>query len=296
LKILVTGASGYLGSRVYSDLKKTRKFESVVGTFGSRSVFPELVKMDVTSEEETLEVVEKVKPNAIVHFAANPSSLWCKEHPVEAKKLNEEGARNVVSAANEVDARVVYSSTLGALNPVNFYHETKKNAESEVRKARAGFVNLRLGAVIGLSPSLESARFMSQFVNGLREKKLPEFDSARRFPFTWTGTISKVCERILENDFSGELALASQELSCFSQVAQDLLSASGITGIEANFPKTQGVDESRKALTSLEVQAILDDEKKLKELGFAGIVHYKEIIEETAREVRELLLLPPPRY
>lgn len=59
-KILITGASGYVGARIYSDLETSYE---VVGTYHSEKLLDELVQIDLTNEVEVIKLLEQVKPD-----------------------------------------------------------------------------------------------------------------------------------------------------------------------------------------------------------------------------------------
>jgi dTDP-4-dehydrorhamnose reductase len=71
MKLLITGASSYVGARVYFDLSKI--FE-VVGTYHSSKLSEAFIKLDVTNKEDVGKVLEREKPDIIIHLAANASS------------------------------------------------------------------------------------------------------------------------------------------------------------------------------------------------------------------------------
>ena len=66
MKILITGASSYVGARIYNDLKD--KFE-VIGTYHANKLFPELKQLDIRSKIDVENFVIKSKPDFIVHVA-----------------------------------------------------------------------------------------------------------------------------------------------------------------------------------------------------------------------------------
>ena len=87
-KILITGASGYVGSRIYQDLKN--KNHSVTGLYNTTRLFNEIVKIDITNKEEVKKIFDSENPNIVVHLAANAHSRSCEEEPEQAYLLNVE--------------------------------------------------------------------------------------------------------------------------------------------------------------------------------------------------------------
>lgn len=143
-RMLVTGASGLLGSKVAEVAK--RSFE-VIPTHHTRSLSPDSVKMDITNSAEVLEVVVKTRPDVVMHAAAEARVDRCEKNKEEAWKINAEGTRNVAVACGKVKTKLIYVSTDYVFdgekglyvesdkpNPVNYYGLTKLKGEEFVKE------------------------------------------------------------------------------------------------------------------------------------------------------------------
>ncbi|MEU7001642.1 sugar nucleotide-binding protein [Nonomuraea sp. NPDC046570] len=149
-RLLVTGASGYVGRAVVR-LATAQGFE-VYGTRAS----PDLTwhRLDVSDRARTLELVTALAPTAVVHAAAG-------------RHLNDwaviaDGAANVAVAAREAGARLVHISTDAVFGagqapypesalpcPVNLYGAAKAAAETAVRAVSPDAVIARTSLVLG---------------------------------------------------------------------------------------------------------------------------------------------------
>ena len=116
MKILLTGASSYVGARLYIDLSK--KFE-VLGTYNERSLSDKFVQLDITEAEEVKKVVSEFAPDIIVHAAANANARWCEANPEKAIALNQTSTNSIVDSANENGAKVILISSYAAVDPTN---------------------------------------------------------------------------------------------------------------------------------------------------------------------------------
>ncbi len=157
-KILITGAEGLLGSnlcRMYSK-NNTEKYE-VYATSKTKPNFPHCqnYKLDILNKED-LKLIEKLKPDVIVHCAALVNLDYCELHPEEAKKVNAEGAKNLALAAKKAGSYLVHISTDAIFdgtkgnykeedlpNPISVYGKTKLLAEKEVSSSGAKYVSIR---------------------------------------------------------------------------------------------------------------------------------------------------------
>ena len=270
MKILITAASSYLGARIYFDLEK--KYE-VVGTYNTSKISLKFIQMDVTNRDEVFRIFELNKPDLIIHAAANPNARWCEENPEIAKKINVGGTRNVVDAANAIGAKLVYISTLAALDKSFVYGRTKFLAEEAAKETKAGFIILRPSVIIGMSPNTANLRpFFNRILKNLDEKTPAIYDISWKFHPTWIGHISEVIENVIEKKIKDEIiTITVSELKSRFDVARDILSEFGVSAE----PKNDNDKVPPKEL----------DQTKLKEFGMP-VYSYSEIIEKIIGEIK----------
>ncbi len=79
--IIITGASGYVGARLYLDLSKDFR---VLGTYKTKQLSEEFEKLDITNSGDVNDLVKSCKPNVIIHAAANASSKSCESDSMSA--------------------------------------------------------------------------------------------------------------------------------------------------------------------------------------------------------------------
>lgn len=64
MKILIIGASSYVGARIFIDL---RDRYDVAGTYSTNRLAQEFVKLDITKKDQVSELVKKINPDVIIH-------------------------------------------------------------------------------------------------------------------------------------------------------------------------------------------------------------------------------------
>jgi dTDP-4-dehydrorhamnose reductase len=146
MRLLVTGGSGFVGWNL-TRLARERGHD-VTYTYHEHDVGRDgatAQEMDLRRPAQVREVVGESDPEAVVHAAATTDVDACERNPVRARRINVEGTRHVVDAAEAVDARTVLISTSFVFdgtahehredderNPVNRYGESKADTERVV--------------------------------------------------------------------------------------------------------------------------------------------------------------------
>ncbi len=99
--IWVTGASGRIGKRLVSLLKKDLN-NKVIATDKD---------VDITDLTQVEKAFELYRPNIIINCASLSDAEYCESHMVEAFKVNALGARNLASVSRQYNARIIHLST-----------------------------------------------------------------------------------------------------------------------------------------------------------------------------------------
>lgn len=119
MKCFVTGANGFIGSRVVRELlarghEVTAGVGSDLDTRNLEGLDVPVRELDVLDAQATARALEGAE--ALVHSAA-VYSFW-ERHPERMYRVNALGTRNVLRAAGEAGVRrVVYTSSAGTLTP-----------------------------------------------------------------------------------------------------------------------------------------------------------------------------------
>lgn len=270
MKIIITGASSYLGARLYLDLSKD--FE-VVGTYNSSKLCNDFIKLDITNKDEVCEVISKEKPDFIIHTAANASSKWCEENPELAVKLNETSTKYIVDSANKIRAKLIYISSFAAFNPSNLYSKTKYNSENFVKDTKAGWIILRPSLILGFSPNTTNDRPFNRLLKNVDQNIPAEYDTSWKFQPTYIGHVSEVIKEVIEKDINNELIpVAVSDLKSRFDTANDILAP---FGVEVKPFDAKDNSHSSKA----------EELTKLKELGLA-VYTYQQMIDKIVEEIK----------
>jgi dTDP-4-dehydrorhamnose reductase len=180
MKALITGGAGMLGTSLEATLKR---MGCDCTTSDIREDSPPGVQyVDVRDKDGISKIIRETKPEVVYHLAAETDLEHCENFPDEAYRTNVVGTQNVVLAARESDAVVVYVSTAGVFDgtkptpytefdqphPINVYGSSKYQGELIVQGLTARYFIVRAGWMIGGGPKKDH-KFVSKIVNQIRE-------------------------------------------------------------------------------------------------------------------------------
>jgi dTDP-4-dehydrorhamnose reductase len=222
---LIIGASGYIGAALFRELATVYE---VIGTYNTVQFFPELIHLDVTSQESVRNTITSVNPDVIIHTAADSSISYCESNPDQALLVNTKGTQNIVEFANTTDARIIYLSSLGAVDPITQYGKTKLLGEEYVKQTKKGFDILRLSMVFGVSPNLSDDSPFGKIVRTLKTGHPLCYDDTWKFPPTYLPNVSFILRVMLKEHSKNSLTtVAIPELKSMYEIARDILKPFG---------------------------------------------------------------------
>ena len=170
MRILITGASGLLGSKIAETaLSRGHDVFACYNTRSSRVGHP--LKFDLTGEQVVFDTLKNVYPDAVVHSAALTDVDYCEKNREIAYRINVEGTRNIVRACGGkvflayVSTDYVFSGEKGMYKeeeqtaPVDYYGLTKLEGEIVVTNSSLDYLIARPSVIYGSKPASGKVNF-----------------------------------------------------------------------------------------------------------------------------------------
>jgi dTDP-4-dehydrorhamnose reductase len=164
MKVLVTGANGLLGQHLVKQLIDRQYHVIATGRGPSRLSFNNYTwyDVDITNAFQVYGVMNKEKPDVVVHAAALTQIDECEQNPERCEAINVQGTSQILTDAETFSSHFIYVSTdfvfdgekgnyteEDDLNPVNWYGFTKMQAEAMVQTSTIPWAIVRTSLVYG---------------------------------------------------------------------------------------------------------------------------------------------------
>ena len=221
MRILITGASGLLGNKLFEVLSKHNE---VAGTYVNNKTNT-YVFLDITDKAFVDSCFDKIKPDCVIHAAALANADFCEENKRLTNQVNIEGTRHVVDACKKRNCKLVFVSSDYVFdgnsgpyhedskpNPVNYYGLTKLEGEKIVQQNLQDFIIIRPAIMYGYNGnSISKQTFIDKVLNTLRKgEKLVVDNKIIKYP-TLIDDVAKAIEKLIQLDAVGVYHVAGKE-------------------------------------------------------------------------------------
>src|SRR5262249_27545047 len=210
-KVLITGASGMLGRVLMMSFPGV----SVTGVALTRCRGG-LARLDLRDDTAVRDFVGDLKPEIIIHAAAERRPDVSQQDPEGTRALNVHATANLARTAKEFGAWVLFLSTdyvfdgtdppyspTDAPHPLNFYGQTKLEGEQSLRKHLMDAGVLRVGVLYGQVETPDESAVTS-VLNDVRSGETISVDHwGQRYP-TLVDDVAVVCRQLTQRRLAGE--------------------------------------------------------------------------------------------
>ncbi len=230
MRILVTGASGMLGSDLCPLLNEDHEVVEV-----------DVQDFDVTTPSAVEETV-RISPQIVCHLAAATDVDGCELDPESAYLTNGVGTRNIALACQRLEIPILYLSTdyvfdgekgepyleLDRPNPINVYGTSKLQGERHVSQLLRQFYIVRSSWLFGKN----GRNFVDQILARARERRRLEVVTDQVGSPTYTRDLAEALKLLLETGRYGLYHITNSGFCSWFEFALEILNLAGVTDVE----------------------------------------------------------------
>lgn len=164
-KIIITGAGGFLGHPLCLLARRNWSVQAIFRQNRPQVAGVQTVSLDLTCSEKLNNFIEHLRPQAIVHAAADANVAACQAHPQEAEEINVRVPGRLAQISAQLGIPFLFTSSdlvFDGLNapydeesppkPIGVYAGQKLRAETLVQRRYPQALVCRLPLMFGLAP------------------------------------------------------------------------------------------------------------------------------------------------
>ncbi len=282
MKVLITGANGLLGQKLLTLFLDNGGF-SVITTSRGIARFPieklnvKYYDLDITRRDHVFNIIHMEKPDVIIHTAAMTNVDFCETHQEDCWEVNVRSVVHLLHAAESYNSFFIHLSTDFVFSgekryltekdtpkPVNFYGQSKLQAEMFVLQSRVAHAILRTALVYGVVQNMSRSNIVLWVKNSLENNQpIRVVDDQYRTP-TLAEDLAMGCYLVATQKASGIFNISGGELLSPYEMALQVASVFGLD--ESLISRTDSTEFSQPAKRPLETGLIIDKAKS--ELGY----------------------------
>ena len=281
--VLLTGAGGQLGTDIVK-LAATRADVDLAAFTRT--------DLDVTNPESVAAAFEATKPDVVIHAAAYTAVDDCESNQEQAYAVNGAGTGNIVSAASEHGARVIYVSTdyvfdgsksdpyveTDTPNPSSVYSASKLEGEQHVARLGEDGLIVRTSWVCGAN----GANMVKTILNAAEKYPMLTFVDDQIGKPTFTTDLADTLLTLATRTDSGVMHVTNEGVVSWYEFCQDVLDAAGIGRDRVQPCATSDLQPPRAAPRP--ANSVLAN-TRFDELGLGHLRHFGGPLKETIRNL-----------
>ncbi len=228
-KVLITGASGYLGQHLTPQAANYFDVYAAYHTQPDKITSGQPLLLNLINPTDVLTTISDLKPEAIIHTAAiNPGG-----NEQLMQQINVNGSQAVAEAATATGARLVHISSDvvhdgknapynddAVPNPLNTYAKSKAMAEVAVAKANPPAVMVRTSLIYGLTVMDRSTAGFAERIRAGEQLLL--FSDVIRQP-VWVSSLAEALLKLVDIEVAGPLNVVGSQVLTRAEYGRRML-------------------------------------------------------------------------
>lgn len=284
MKVLVTGVKGQLGYDVVNELTKR----------GHTAIGVDIDEMDITDKHSVQIVIEKTKPDAVIHCAAwTAVDLAEDENKISlVRAVNTDGTRNIAEICKKLNCKMMYISTDYVFNgqgtepwepdckdyePLNVYGQTKLGGELAVANLLEKYFIVRIAWVFGVNGN----NFIKTMLNvGKKYDELTVVNDQIGTP-TYTYDLARLLVDMIETEKYGYYHATNEGgyISWYDFACEIFKQAGYNTKVKPVTTEEYGLSKAKRPFNSRL------DKSKLIENGFKPLPTWQDALSRYLKEI-----------
>lgn len=280
MRVLVTGVKGQLGFDVVLELEKR----------GYEAIGVDVDEMDITDEKKVCEVLDEVKPDAVVHCAAYTAVDAAEDNEKLCRRINVDGTAYISKKCGEIGCKLVYLSTDyvfdgtgekpwspdDRVSPLNVYGQSKYDGEVFVRKNTDKHFIIRISWVFGVNGN----NFIKTMLRLGKEKKSLSVVSDQIGSPTYTKDLSVLLVDMLETEKYGTYHATNEGVCSWYEFAVKIFEEAGL---DIDVTPIASKDYPQKAQRPANSRM---EKSKLVECGFNKLPSWQDALKRYIAQIR----------
>ena len=220
-KVLITGSNGLLGQKLITLLAGNPGYSLIATARGDNRLGEvgkpyEYASLDITNPIEVDSIINKYKPDFIIHTAAMTNVDQCEKDHEGCTILNVTATKYLVDAAERnnsffihLSTDFIFDGTKGPLteedkpNPISFYGQSKLDAETIIIKSNLRWAIARTVLVYGIVKDMSRTNIVLWVKKSLEDKKaINVVDDQWRTP-TLAEDLAMGCFLLMDKEATG---------------------------------------------------------------------------------------------
>jgi dTDP-4-dehydrorhamnose reductase len=208
MKILIVGASSFIGFGIYSRLKTIKKYV-ITGTYFRNKKDDDFLFLDITDKDSIKDIMIEKKPDTVLWIAGSKNLKLCQDNMEYAKSVNVYPVKNAIDTIKEygLNTKFIFFSSDYVFDgnngkyrdsdipkPNTNYGISKFEAENHITVSNLDYIVIRTSAVMG-----KGGIFFDWILKNLRDSEFIDLFENAFFTPTPLGLLVDNVENILNN-------------------------------------------------------------------------------------------------
>lgn len=245
MKILITGSNGLLGQKLVYALRKMDTVTCIATARGENRIREKAgytyESMDLTDPLRVKEVVEKYRPDCIIHSAAMTNVDACELDPEGCRKNNVDTVRYLLDACAGTSTHFIDISTdfvfdgkngpyreTDPIGPLSTYAQSKADAEQLVQESGLPWAIVRTMIIYGVTDDTQRSNIILWTKNSLEQgKDINVINDQFRGP-TLAEDLADACVQVALRKAKGIYHISGREVISILDIANSVADYFGL--------------------------------------------------------------------